>query len=455
MVTLECAGNGRARIEPRPISQPWLTEAVGCAEWTGVPLRALLDEAGVSDDAVELVFHGLDRGVEGGVEQDYERSLHGRGGALRRRAAGVRDERRAAAAAARVPAPARDRGLVRDGARQVARRDHGGDGAVRRLPADDGLPDVRRTTGSPGEPITRIMPRSLMVPPGIPEFMTRRRFVDGPCVLEGRAWSGWAPIASVEVSVDGGESWAPASLEPPRSPRGWSRWTFPWDDPAPGEHVSASRATDGTGRVQPLETPWNIKGYANNAVERIPVTVRLTCKKRAGTSLAGHAPASERDVRVDRQRAAGERDRDAVVPVAERVAAGHRHDLDRREHRAALLGEPDPLPAPPGRAGRAERGVEQRRATGLERAADLRERDLEHAAQPASARTSGAAKTSSASQPERRRRRREPIAARRRARAARVKARSASMRGEPVGSMSISSTKRRPLTSGSFPIPSP
>ena len=74
-MTLECAGNGRARLEPRPISQPWLTEAIGSAEWTGVPLRPLLDEAGVRGDAVEVVFTGADRGIEGGVEQDYERSL--------------------------------------------------------------------------------------------------------------------------------------------------------------------------------------------------------------------------------------------------------------------------------------------------------------------------------------------------------------------------------------------
>ena len=74
-VTLECAGNGRARLEPRPISQPWLTEAIGTAEWTGVPLGALLEEAGLRDDAIEVLFTGIDRGIEGGVEQDYERSL--------------------------------------------------------------------------------------------------------------------------------------------------------------------------------------------------------------------------------------------------------------------------------------------------------------------------------------------------------------------------------------------
>jgi len=74
-VTLECAGNGRARMDPRPVSQPWLEEAVGTAEWTGTPLGPLLEEAGVADGAVEVVFGGADRGVQGGLEHDYERSL--------------------------------------------------------------------------------------------------------------------------------------------------------------------------------------------------------------------------------------------------------------------------------------------------------------------------------------------------------------------------------------------
>src|SRR5215208_8506536 len=74
-ITFECAGNGRALLEPRPISQPWLTEAVGTAEWAGVALRPLLDEAGPSAGAIEVLFSALDRGVESGVPQWYERSL--------------------------------------------------------------------------------------------------------------------------------------------------------------------------------------------------------------------------------------------------------------------------------------------------------------------------------------------------------------------------------------------
>ena len=74
-VTLECAGNGRALLHPRPVSQPWLVEAVGNAEWTGTPLAPLLREAGLGPDAVDVVFTGADHGVERGVEQDYQRAL--------------------------------------------------------------------------------------------------------------------------------------------------------------------------------------------------------------------------------------------------------------------------------------------------------------------------------------------------------------------------------------------
>jgi DMSO/TMAO reductase YedYZ molybdopterin-dependent catalytic subunit len=74
-VTMECAGNGRTALSPRPVSQPWVLEAVGNAEWTGTPLAPLLREAGLADGAVEILFTGLDRGVEGGVAQSYERAL--------------------------------------------------------------------------------------------------------------------------------------------------------------------------------------------------------------------------------------------------------------------------------------------------------------------------------------------------------------------------------------------
>jgi sulfane dehydrogenase subunit SoxC len=74
-VTMECAGNGRAGLDPRPVSQPWLVEAVGTARWRGVPLAPLLEEVGVPAGAVEVLFTGADQGREGGIDQAYQRSL--------------------------------------------------------------------------------------------------------------------------------------------------------------------------------------------------------------------------------------------------------------------------------------------------------------------------------------------------------------------------------------------
>ncbi|MFI6774352.1 molybdopterin-dependent oxidoreductase [Nocardia sp. NPDC050412] len=74
-VTLECAGNGRTRMDPRNVSQPWGLEAIGTAAWTGTALGGILDDCGIRDEAVEVVFTGADRGFQDKVEHNYQRSL--------------------------------------------------------------------------------------------------------------------------------------------------------------------------------------------------------------------------------------------------------------------------------------------------------------------------------------------------------------------------------------------
>ena len=132
-VTMECAGNGRALFAPRRISQPWLLEAIGNAEWTGTPLRSILQEAGVSGDAVEIVFTGLDQGVEGDQIQYYQRSLTVDEAMQGRGLAGLRNERRTAAAATRLSAALVEAGLVRHGEREMARPHRGCCRALSRL----------------------------------------------------------------------------------------------------------------------------------------------------------------------------------------------------------------------------------------------------------------------------------------------------------------------------------
>jgi DMSO/TMAO reductase YedYZ molybdopterin-dependent catalytic subunit len=272
-ITMECAGNGRALLEPRPVSQPWLAEAVGTAEWTGISLARLLAEAGIQGDAVEVVFTGLDRGVEGGVEQLYERSLT------------IEDAQREdvmlAYACNGVPLPPQHGFPLR-----LLVPGWYGMTSVKWLQritvVDEPFTGYQMVTGyrmrtgddDEGTPVTRMAPRSLIVPPGIPDFMTRKRFVQpGRQRLQGRAWSGWGPILHVEVSTDGGDTWEQATLGEPPGPAAWAPFACDWEA-TEGEHVLCARAHDVTGRSQPDGPSWNVGGYANNAVQRIPVTVR-------------------------------------------------------------------------------------------------------------------------------------------------------------------------------------
>jgi sulfane dehydrogenase subunit SoxC len=122
--------------------------------------------------------------------------------------------------------------------------------------------------------MTRIRPRSLLAPPGWPDFMTRERYIrSGPVVLSGRAWSGRAPVVRVEVSTDGGSTWDVAVLacDDHAHPFSWRAWSYEWSA-APGRCELLTRATDEVG-AQPAEAEWNRQGLANNLVQRVPVTV--------------------------------------------------------------------------------------------------------------------------------------------------------------------------------------
>lgn len=274
-VTLECAGNGRALMSPRPISQPWLLEAAGTAEWTGVRLRDLLEEAGVDEPAVEVLFGGLDRGLEGGEEQQFERSLS--------LAEAHREEVLLAYEMNGQPLPPQHGfplRLVVPGwygmasvkwLERITVIDHPFEGYQQTHSYC-----LRQTPEDPGEPLTKMLPRSLMIPPGNPDFATRERTVtaSAPVTVRGRAWSGFGPIERVEVSVDGGSSWSDAQISPPASRWAWCGWEWRWDPAAAGTFELCCRATDGAGNTQPLRASWNLGGYANNEVQRVPVTVR-------------------------------------------------------------------------------------------------------------------------------------------------------------------------------------
>jgi hypothetical protein len=82
-----------------------------------------------------------------------------------------------------------------------------------------------------------------------------------------------APVARVQVSADGGDTWDEAELAPAGSRWAWRRWTYEWNPEASGDYVLCCRAEDEAGNEQPNEPLWNVGGYSNNAVQRVPVTV--------------------------------------------------------------------------------------------------------------------------------------------------------------------------------------
>ena len=271
-VTMECAGNGRALLSPRSISQPWLLEAIGTAEWTGTPLKGLLQRAGIKEDALEILSTGLDQGVQGDQVHYYQRSLS-------------------------VQEASRDEVLL---AYQMnggpLQPQHGyplrllvpgwyGMASVKWLDSIEAIGEpfqgyqmagahrYSQSSDDPGEPVNLIRVRGLMARPGIPDFLTRTRLVSaGTVTLSGRAWAGRRGVSRVEVSVDAGSTWAEARLGEAVSLNAWRGWSFNWQA-RPGRHTLCVRATDTEGSVQPLTQQWNHQGMGNNLIQRVDVVV--------------------------------------------------------------------------------------------------------------------------------------------------------------------------------------
>ncbi len=270
--TMECAGNGRALMSPRPINQPWMLEAVSTAEWTGTPLRGILKEAGLSTKATEILFTGLDRGVQGDELQYYQRSLS-------------------------VSETSREEVLLAYGMNGLPLQPQHGYPLRLVVPSWYGMTSVKwldrieaidrpfdgyqmigayrycQAADDQGEPVTLMRVRSLMIPPGVPDFLTRTRLLDaGRTRLTGRAWAGRSDVSRIEVSTDGGSTWSDAHLGERLSPFAWREWWFSWQA-KPGSYELCVRATDIEGNTQPQSQPWNFLGMGDNAVQRIRVVV--------------------------------------------------------------------------------------------------------------------------------------------------------------------------------------
>jgi DMSO/TMAO reductase YedYZ molybdopterin-dependent catalytic subunit len=267
--TMECAGNSRLSLVPLPTGEPWQAGAISTAEWSGVPLRTVLERAGLRSGVVEILVEGADHGTpkDGPGDIHFARSLP-----LEK---ALHDDTLLALEMNGEPLPAAHGAPVRlvvpawygmASVKWVSRiealtQPFRGYYQVNRYIYDYG-------DGAPPAPVREMRVKSIIFSPLEGQTLPR-----GPAVVRGRAWSGVGEIVRVEVSVDGGDAWEEARLLGEARPYTWRAWAFEWDASEPGRHVLRARATDSAGNRQPDVARWNRYGYGGNAVRPVVVYV--------------------------------------------------------------------------------------------------------------------------------------------------------------------------------------
>lgn len=266
VVLLECAGNGRTLMSPVPPGTPWNLGAVGIARFGGVRLADLLEAAGLSSSALNLVFTGADTGPvepDGTVPYQFDLPVDRLGSTDPILAWTMNGD----------PLPTEHGFPVR----LVVPGDYGMRSVkwLTRIDAhehgefDAHFPRKYRYRGeisvSDETPVAAMRVRSLFTSPAHGAGVAH-----GGALLRGIAWSGAGPISGVFINANGG--WHPARIVE-RMADAAARWEFDWEA-TPGAHTLAVRATDAAGGSQPDMPAWNEGGYGNNVIQHITVQVR-------------------------------------------------------------------------------------------------------------------------------------------------------------------------------------
>ncbi len=271
----QCSGNSRSFFQPPVPGGQWKNGAAGNARWTGVSLKSILDRAQVKAGAVDVSFNGLDEPPLPSVA-DFRKALsidHARDGEVM------------------IAYAMNDRPLpMLNGfpLRLVVPGWYGtywvkalSDITVLPQPFSNfwtdkayRIPNAPNGTESPTDlakdtvPINRFNVRSIFVrpepgetlPPGI------------PIEMQGVAFDSGNGIRRVEVSTDGGATWADARLDPDLGKYSWRRWRASWTPGQRGQYRLMARATNSVGETQST-AQWNRSGFMWNVIEHVDVRV--------------------------------------------------------------------------------------------------------------------------------------------------------------------------------------
>ncbi|MEK3800576.1 sulfite oxidase [Peribacillus sp. FSL H8-0477] len=270
-VVLECSGDKRELFKPKVFGEQMGKGAISQGIWKGVPLRTLLQYAGMLDHTKEIVFEGYDNGprtdsnnvynftrslpIEKALDEDtiiaYEYNNHPlsfkHGFPLRLIVPGwygmasVKWIKKIVVIEKEFKGPFQTVDYIY-------------------------YPNQENDSGK--FPVTTINVNSTIQFP-----LDRQLLNTGIYKINGIAWTGEGKIATVEISMDGGQTWDPCKLSNTPKKHAWVRWTYTWNALKKGEYTIKTRATDTEGNRQPGKPLWNRKGYGYNAIDKITVKV--------------------------------------------------------------------------------------------------------------------------------------------------------------------------------------
>jgi DMSO/TMAO reductase YedYZ molybdopterin-dependent catalytic subunit len=265
-VTLECAGNGRAFLDPPVAGEQWALGAVGTAVWTGVLLSEVLARAGIRPGAREVLFKGADgsSAEQPGAASRFDRSL-------------TLDEASEtevllAYAMNAEPLPVQHGYPVRaivpgwygvasvKWLHEIALIDNS---FVGHFQTNRYVYEWERDGAIQKEPLRHQRVRALITHPSAGQVVDC-----GEVSVRGFAWSGVAPVARVDISVNGG-AWQQATLSGAGSRHHWRPWRLGARVDRSGPSTVCARAFDEAGRAQPEQPEWNRLGYGNNAIHEV------------------------------------------------------------------------------------------------------------------------------------------------------------------------------------------
>ena len=277
---LECGGNGRSFFSPPGRGNQWTNGGAGCAEWTGVPLKDLLAAAGVKPSGKFTGHFGGDPHLTGDTTKDAISRGMPIAKALEQHTLVVwamngQPLTNIHGAPMRLLVPGwagslSSKWLKRITVRNKPHDGQGMGGTSYRVPVTPIVPGSNND-GKSFRDLESMPVRGIITSPG---NGTKLPPGTRALPLRGAAWAGDATVAAIDISIDFGQTWQRARQTAPKNRYDWSRWTHAVKLPSDGYFECWVRATDSTGKAQPLVAPnWNPQGYGANPINRVAVLV--------------------------------------------------------------------------------------------------------------------------------------------------------------------------------------